>query len=315
MRRIRLTSSAPFVYIRRKKRRKVSAGGGTVQENLYRRKICVILIQDQERRRTGEARFGGFLCLCVRRKDKMIGVIVNVLAVALGGVLGTVFSKKLSTRFTTELNKVFGVCAIGMGISSVPLMQNMPAVILAVVAGTALGLACHLGEWISRGGELMEKPIGKLLGERNGDDEDGLPREEYLSLLVTAIVLFCSSGTGIYGCLDAGMTGNATVLLSKSILDFFTAMVFACNLGAVTSLVAVPQAAVFFALFFAAKAIYPLTTSTMIGDFKACGGFLLIATGCRIAKMQEFPVADMIPAMMLVMPLSALWTNYIAPLL
>ena len=132
----------------------------------------------------------------------MIGVIVNVLAVALGGVLGTVFSKKLSTRFTTELNKVFGVCAIGMGISSVPLMQNMPAVILAVVAGTALGLVCHLGEWISR---------GKLLGERNGDDEGGLPREEYLSLLVTAIVLFCSSGTGIYGCLDAGMTGNATV--------------------------------------------------------------------------------------------------------
>ena len=75
----------------------------------------------------------------------MIGVIVNVLAVALGGVLGTVFSKRLSTRFTTELNKVFGVCAIGMGISSVPLMQNMPAVILAVVAGTALGLVCHLG--------------------------------------------------------------------------------------------------------------------------------------------------------------------------
>ena len=113
----------------------------------------------------------------------MIGVIVNVLAVALGGVLGTVFSKKLSTRFTTELNKVFGVCAIGMGISSVPLMENMPAVILAgadrgeqvftrladvgvgveqaalediravtqhtgalAYLGTALGLACHLGE-------------------------------------------------------------------------------------------------------------------------------------------------------------------------
>ncbi|MEJ8745254.1 hypothetical protein WKT04_02255 [Oscillospiraceae bacterium HCN-4035] len=42
---------------------------------------------------------------------------------------------------------------------------------------------------------------------------------------------------------------------------------------------------------------------------------MLIATGCRIAKMQDFPVADMIPAMVLVMPLSALWTNYIAPLL
>ena len=243
----------------------------------------------------------------------MIGIVVNVAAVILGGILGTVFSRRLSARFTTELNKVFGVCAMGMGISSVPLMENMPAVILALVLGSALGLACHLGEWISRGGELMEKPISRLLGDRSG--EDGLPREEYLSLLVTAMVLFCSSGTGIYGCLDAGMTGNATVLLSKSVLDLFTAMVFACNLGAVTSLVALPQAVIFLVLFFAAKAVYPLTTPAMIGDFKACGGFLLVATGFRIAKIQDFPVADMIPAMVLVMPFSALWTGYIAPLL
>ena len=177
----------------------------------------------------------------------IIGMIVNVAAVVFGGILGTLFSQRLSTRFTTELNKVFGVCAIGMGISSIPLMENMPAVILAMVLGTALGLACHLGEWISRGGALMEKPISRLLGDRSADS--GLSREEYLSLLVTAIVLFCSSGTGIYGCLDAGMTGNATVLLSKSILDLFTAMVFACNLGAVTSLVAVPGGGVFCAVF------------------------------------------------------------------
>ena len=243
----------------------------------------------------------------------MIGIIVNVMAVVIGGILGTMFGKNLSTRFTTELNKVFGVCAMGMGISSIPLMENMPAVILALVVGTALGLACHLGERISRGGELMERPISKLLGEKS--DEDGMPREEYLSLLVTAIVLFCASGTGIYGCLDAGMTGNATVLLSKSVLDLFTAMAFACNLGAVTSLVAVPQAVIFFLMFFAAQAIYPLTTPAMIGDFKACGGFLLIATGFRIAKIENFPVADMVPAMVLVMHMRALWTNYIAPIL
>ena len=46
-----------------------------------------------------------------------------------------------------------------------------------------------------------------------------------------------------------------------------------------------------------------------------CGGFLLVATGCRMAKMQEFPIADMLPAMVLVMPLSALWVNCIVPLL
>jgi len=243
----------------------------------------------------------------------VIGILVNIVAVAFGGLLGTVFGKKMSPKFTGELNKVFGVCAIGMGISSVTMMKNMPAVILAVVLGTALGLACKLGDLISRCGECLEKPISRLLGERASGN--GMPREEFLSLLVTTMVLFCSSGTGIYGCLDAGMTGNSTVLLSKSILDLFTAMVFACNLGAVVSIVAVPQFVVFMALFLAAKAIFPLTTPDMIADFKACGGFMLIATGCRVSKMQDFPIADMLPAMLLVMPLSALWTNYIVPLL
>ena len=47
----------------------------------------------------------------------------------------------------------------------------------------------------------------------------------------------------------------------------------------------------------------------MIGDFKACGGFLMIATGFRIMKLRQFPTADMIPAMILVMPISWAWVN------
>ena len=34
-----------------------------------------------------------------------------------------------------------------------------------------------------------------------------------------------------------------------------------------------------------------------------------------IAKMKDFPVADMIPAMILVWPLSWAWTNWIIPML
>lgn len=60
--------------------------------------------------------------------------------------------------------------------------------------------------------------------------------------------------------------------------------------------------------------IFPLTTPAMINDFKACGGFLIFATGFRMVKIKNFPIADMIPAMILVMPLSYIWTNYIMPL-
>lgn len=83
----------------------------------------------------------------------------------------------------------------------------------------------------------------------------------------------------------------------------------------VVAAVALPQCVIFLAIFAAAKFIFPLTTPDMIADFKACGGFLLLATGFRIAKIHNFPVADMIPAMVLVMPVSWFWGNVVVPML
>ena len=240
-----------------------------------------------------------------------IGVFVNVVSVVLGGLFGALAGHKLPASLKTELNVVFGVCSMGIGISSIVLMKNMPAVIFAVVVGTAVGLACRLGLAIRRGAEWMQKPIARLFHSGQGS----VSREEFSSSLVTLVVLFCASGTGIYGTLTSGMTGDHTILIAKSVLDLFTAAVFACNLGVVVSAVAVLQLIVFLALFSCAKLIFPLTTPDMIDDFKACGGILMLATGFRMAKIKEFPVADMIPAMILVMPVSWLWSGWLLPLL
>lgn len=231
-----------------------------------------------------------------------IGVICNVLAVALGGVIGTFGGKKLSEEFKQKLNLIFGVCAMGIGVSSIAQMQNMPAVILSLILGTILGIATHLGQRIENGGKLLTKLI-----PGQGDTDN--------ALLVTAIVLFCASGTGIYGSIVSGMSGDHSIMITKSILDIFTAMIFACSLGLVTSLVAIPQAVIFLALFFCAKLLFPLTTPAMVNDFKACGGLVMLATGFRIAKIMDFPIADMIPAMILVWPVSYAWTAWIVPML
>lgn len=240
-----------------------------------------------------------------------IGVIINALSVVFGGIVGALVGKKLTPEFKANLTLVFGVCSMGMGISSIGLMKYMPAVIFAIVLGTGIGLALNLGKWINKGAVQMEKPIAKLFSNQKSN----LSHEEFLSTLVTIIVLFCASGTGIYGSLDAGMTGDSSILISKSILDFFTAAIFACNLGLVVSVVAIPQFIFFLVLFLGAKFIYPLTTPDMIADFKACGGFLMLATGFRMVKLKEFPIADMIPAMVLVMPFSWIWVNCVLTLL
>ncbi len=239
-----------------------------------------------------------------------MGVVVNVAAVFLGGIIGAVVGSRLSDNFKNQLSSIFGVCAMGMGISAIMLMENMPAVIFSVIVGTALGLALHVGENVTKAAGLMQKPIARIL-KTDASAED----EQKKALLVTIIVLFCASGTGIYGSIDAGMTGNHSVLISKSILDIFTALIFACQLGYVVSVIAIPQFVIFYALFLCARLIYPLTTPAMINDFKACGGMLLIATGFRMLNLKPLPTADMIPAMILAMPCSWAWTNLIVPML
>lgn len=238
-----------------------------------------------------------------------IGVIINALSVLIGGLLGTVAGSLFKDDFKERINMIFGCCSMGMGISTIVLMQNMPAVIFSLILGTAIGLAIHLGDHINKAAARMQKVTSKVISNNSN-----LSPEEFTATLVTLIVLFCASGTGIYGAIVSGMTGDHTILISKSILDLFTAAIFACSLGAVVSLVAVPQCIIFLILFFASTAILPLTSDGMIADFKACGGFIMLATGFRMIKVKMFPIADMIPAMILVMPLSALWVRYIMPL-
>ncbi|MBQ7796029.1 MAG: DUF554 domain-containing protein [Lachnospiraceae bacterium] len=240
-----------------------------------------------------------------------IGIIVNALSVAIGGVIGMLFGSKVPEKIKTELIQIFGVCAMGMGVSSIVLMKNMPAVIFSVVVGSAIGLLCGVGVWVNKGAAAMQKPVSKIFKNTN----TGMSEEEYMGTLVTIIVLFCASATGIYGSLDSGISGDHTIMISKSILDFFTAMVFGSNLGLVVSVISIPQCLIFLVIFAMAKFIYPLTTPDMIADFKACGGFLLLATGLRIAKIKMFPTADMIPAMVIVMPISWLWVNCVVPFL
>ena len=45
----------------------------------------------------------------------------------------------------------------------------------------------------------------------------------------------------------------------------------------------------------------------------ALGGFLMLATGFRMIKVKMFPIADMLPAMVLVMPVSLFWASVIMP--
>ena len=122
------------------------------------------------------------------------GIIINAGSVLFGGLLGGFLGNKLTEKFKKEITLIFGVCSMGMGIYLIGPMKYMPAVIFALVIGTAIGLAIHLGEYIDKGAMLMQRPISKLFPNENL----GMTQDEFISSLVTIIVLFCASGKTIY---------------------------------------------------------------------------------------------------------------------
>ena len=241
-----------------------------------------------------------------------IGVFVNAGAVLVGGLLGVGLGHLVPKEIRTTLNLMFGLCSMAMGVSQIVGLSALAPLVLSIIVGAAVGTAMHWERSISRAANSLRGPLNALL---RSDGINGLAQDEWMSRYVAAVVLFCASGTGIYGAMQESLSGDASILVTKAVLDFFTAMIFACDLGIMLPLVAVLQLVVLLVLYGLAGAVLPLTDAGMIANFKATGGILMLATGFRITGIKVFPVADMLPAMILVMPLTAWYAGFVAPLL
>ncbi len=224
-----------------------------------------------------------------------IGVLTDCAAVALGGIIGTLAGKRIPRETREQLTVIFGFCAMGIGINSIIKASSMTPVILAVILGSLLGSLWDLEGKI----QGMTSAALKRLPLRGETD---------LNQLMIVIVLFCFSGFGYYGTFLSSMSGDHSVLISKAMLDAFTAMIFAISVGIPVTLVSLPMLAIMLALFLVGKLIAPLMSEGMMKDFIACGGILTLVTGVRVSRILHTRVINMIPALILVLPLSWLWS-------
>jgi uncharacterized membrane protein YqgA involved in biofilm formation len=236
----------------------------------------------------------------------MLGPIVNGAALAGGSMAGAFLGDKISENLRVRMPMVFGLSCMGLGIPMLIKVKFLPAVILALLLGTLIGETCRLEAGLQRLAAQAKGWIEQFARPAAG----GLTQTQFLEQFVAITVLFCASSAGIFGAMNEGMTGDTSLLMVKSILDLFTAAIFATALGYTVAVLAIPQFCIQAALFFLAVKILPLTSPAMVADFSACGGLILLATGFRIAGIKAFAVANMLPALVLAMPISALWARF-----
>ena len=91
-------------------------------------------------------------------------------------------------------------------------------------------------------------------------------------------------------------------------LDFFSLIIFAVELGYAVALLALPQALIYTILFLTASLLAPVFTPQAIGNFKAVGGVLTIVIGYNLigamSGLKKVRVLNMIPALAVVLFLS-----------
>ncbi|HCL5254133.1 TPA: DUF554 domain-containing protein [Salmonella enterica] len=238
----------------------------------------------------------------------VIGPFINAGAVLAGGVLGALLSHRLPERVRVSMPPAFGLCSLGIGVLLTIKCVNLPVMVLATLIGTLIGELCYVEKGL--GGAI--NGLKKIAQKKKPRLQASGTHENFVNGLVTLIILFCTSGTGVFGAMHEGITGDASILIAKSFLDFFSAVIFATSLGIAVSAIAIPMLAIQLLLASCSTLILPLTTPTMMSDFSAVGGVLLLAIGLRMGGIKMIAVANMLPALIIAMPLSALWTTLFA---
>lgn len=233
----------------------------------------------------------------------IIGPFINGAAIILGTLGGALIAHRMPERLRTGMPLAFGVSSMAMGVVLIARVVHMPVMVIATVLGALIGELVRIENGLALVGGLAKRLVEKVAKTPHGISHDA-----FIESFVAILVLFCASGAGIFGALNEGMTHDPSVLIAKAFLDLPTAAIFATTLGLSVATIAIPQMAIQLALAFGATLLMPLTTPAMVADFSATGGVMMLATGLRICGIKMFPIGNMLPGLLLAMPVSVLWS-------
>lgn len=220
----------------------------------------------------------------------MIGVFVNVATILLGSTVGLLFRKGIPERISRAMMLAIGLCTLYIGVDGALEGSNTIVLILSMVFGTLIGTLLDIDDKINRVGQFIERKMKKE-GEKTSIAEG----------FMTASLLFCVGAMTIVGSLNAGLTGDNTLIFTKSILDLISSCLLASTLG-----IGVMFAAVFVLLVQGGLVLLAgllqnvLTDQALIAEITCAGSVMIIGLGLNILGITKLKVANFLPALLLV---------------
>ena len=222
----------------------------------------------------------------------MTGTVLNIVAVLIGGGLGTIVGRRLPPRVQETVIWILGLFVIALGIKLTLQTQNALITLASALVGGLLGEWWNLDSLLRRLGTWLEARLA-----RSGSNEAAA---RFIKGFVSASLIFCVGPLSILGAIQDGLTGNYQILAIKSMLDGFGALAFSASLGVgvlfSTIVILVYQGGL---SLLAAQAQSVLTTP-MINEMTAVGGLLIMAIGFgSLLELRPIRVANYLPALVI----------------
>ncbi|MCK1994711.1 DUF554 domain-containing protein [Peribacillus muralis] len=220
----------------------------------------------------------------------LLGTLVNGACIIIGSILGMYLQRipeKIKETVMSGIGLAIMVLGLQMGLKS----EHFILVILSIVGGAVLG------EWVNL--EARLNSLGNWIERRMKAKEGSSISQGF----VTATLIFGIGAMAIIGALDSGIRNNHDVLLTKAIIDGFTALVLASTLGIGVLFSAFPIIIYegFLAIF--SRQINALIPTALMDSFilemTATGGVMILAIGLNIIGVTKIRVANLLPGILI----------------
>ena len=220
----------------------------------------------------------------------MLGVLVNTLTVLIGSLAGLLLRRGIPQRLTGAVMNAVGLCTLAIGITGAMKGENTLILICSLVVGTVPGTLLRLDERLNCLGERLTAKVKKTEGT------DASPAEGF----VTAGLLFCVGAMTVVGSIEAGVSGDNTMLFTKSLLDLISSSMLAVSLGIGVLLAAVTVFLWQGTLVLLAGWIAPLMSPALINELSCTGSVIILALGLNLLGITKIKIVDLLPALLFV---------------
>jgi uncharacterized membrane protein YqgA involved in biofilm formation len=224
----------------------------------------------------------------------MKGTLVNTSTVILGSVLGLLIGARFSEKIRTIVMHALGLSTLLIGFQMAFKTDSILLIIGSLALGGIIGELIKLEEGLENLGEFIKSKVKSKSGN-------------FVLGFVTSSLVFCIGPMTVVGSIQDGVTGDASVLYVKSLLDGFASVVFASSLGVGVIFSALTVLIFQGGLTLLGGKLSFLLRPEVLNELIATGGLIIVGIGIYLLGIKRIKVGNFLPALVVAVVLALLF--------